>query len=72
MAIDVHGEEGRCEVMRIVTFKIEDDLLKLIDEYAKKNRMTRTDVIRTALTKFVREELAKEIMSHTNASSPKL
>lgn len=58
--------------MRVVTFKIEDDLLKLIDEYAKKNRMTRTDVIRTALTKFVREELAKEVLQTAKVEKIKL
>ena len=58
--------------MRIVTFKIDDDLLELIDAYAKKNGMTRTDVIRTALMKFIREELAKEVLPPAKVEKIKL
>ncbi len=40
--------------MRVVTIKIEEDLLKEIDEYAEKHGLYRSDVIRIAIREFLR------------------
>lgn len=42
--------------MRVVTFKIEEELLKLIDEYAELRGETRSEVIRKALLELLRGE----------------
>ncbi len=36
-------------MLRIVTFKLEEELLEEIDKYAQSRRLTRSDVIRLAL-----------------------
>jgi len=45
--------------MRVVTFKIEEDLLELIDQYAELRGETRSEVIRKALLELLREEREK-------------
>jgi len=45
--------------MRVVTFKIEEDLLELIDEYAELRGETRSEVIRKALIELIRGEREK-------------
>jgi len=46
--------------MRVVTFKIEENLLELLDRYAIINNMYRSEAIRKAIETFVREQLEKE------------
>lgn len=46
--------------MRVVTFKIEENLLVLLDVYAKNHRLHRSEAIRRAIEKLVKEELEKE------------
>ncbi|QJF12278.1 putative transcriptional regulator [Saccharolobus solfataricus rod-shaped virus 1] len=46
--------------MKVVTFKIDEDLLELLDAYAIKNRLHRSEAIRKAIEKMVRDELSKE------------
>jgi len=46
--------------MRVVTFKIEEDLLELLDRYAIKYGLNRSEAIRRAITQLVREELKRE------------
>ena len=36
--------------MRVVTFKIEEELLRKLDLYAVNNRLTRSDAIREAIS----------------------
>lgn len=45
--------------MRVVTFKIEEELLELIDEYAELRGETRSEVIRKALMELLRGEKEK-------------
>ncbi|MCD6114310.1 MAG: ribbon-helix-helix protein, CopG family [Thermoprotei archaeon] len=45
--------------MRVVTFKIEEELLELIDQYAELRGETRSEVIRKALMELLREEREK-------------
>ncbi|QGR18450.1 MULTISPECIES: ribbon-helix-helix protein, CopG family [Sulfolobaceae] len=44
--------------MRVVTFKIEEDLLQQLDLYALNNRITRSEIIREALIRYLREKKA--------------
>ncbi len=46
--------------MRVVTFKIEEDLLDLLDSYTIKYGLSRSAAIRKAIEKMVRDELSKE------------
>ena len=46
--------------MRVVTFKIEEDLLELLDRYAIINNMYRSEAIREAIKHFVKKQLEKE------------
>jgi metal-responsive CopG/Arc/MetJ family transcriptional regulator len=46
--------------MRVVTFKIEEDLLELLDSFAIKNKMNRSEAIRTAIIYLLKEAKEKE------------
>jgi len=46
--------------VRVVTFKIEEDLLELLDRYAIINNMYRSEAIREAIKHFVKKQLEKE------------
>jgi len=46
--------------MRTVTFKIEPQLLELLDLYAINHGMQRSEAIRLAIERLVREELLQE------------
>jgi len=41
--------------MRVVTFKAEEDLLELLDRYAMKYNLNRSEAIRKAITDMVDE-----------------
>jgi len=46
--------------LRNTSFKIDENMLSQIDAYAIKHRITRSDVIRLAIQRFLEEELEKE------------
>ena len=46
--------------MRVVTFKVEEDLLELLDRYAIKHGLNRSEAIRKAIVTLVKQELEKE------------
>jgi metal-responsive CopG/Arc/MetJ family transcriptional regulator len=46
--------------MRIVTFKVEEDLLELLDRYAIKYKLSRSEAIRKAIENLVKDEVNKE------------
>jgi metal-responsive CopG/Arc/MetJ family transcriptional regulator len=46
--------------MRVITFKIEEDTLELLDKYAIKNKLNRSEAIRKAIETLVKGELEKE------------
>ncbi len=46
--------------MRVVTFKLEEDLLELLDRYAIKYGLNRSEAIRKAIETLVKQELEKE------------
>jgi len=45
--------------MRIVTFKVEEDLLELLDMYAMKHKISRSEAIREGISRIV-DELKNE------------
>ena len=48
--------------MRVVTIKIEEDLLELLDRYAIKYGLNRSEAVRKAIELLVRQELEKEVV----------
>ncbi len=46
--------------MRVVTFKVEADLLEQIDIYAMNHGLNRSEAIRLAMQKLIEEERKKE------------
>ena len=46
--------------MRIVTFKIEEELLKKLDLYAVNNRVSRSEAIRKAIESFLTQFIVQE------------
>jgi metal-responsive CopG/Arc/MetJ family transcriptional regulator len=49
--------------VRVVTFKVEEDLLELLDRYAIKYGLNRSEAIRKAIEALVKQELEKESVS---------
>ncbi len=49
--------------MKVVTFKLEEDLLEQLDKYAIKHGLKRSEAIRKAIELLVRQELEKESIS---------
>jgi|OSPMetMinimDraft_2_1075162.scaffolds.fasta_scaffold02277_5 metal-responsive CopG/Arc/MetJ family transcriptional regulator len=47
--------------MRTVTFKIEDDVLELLDSYAIEHRLYRSEAIREAIEFFIREKMKESV-----------
>ena len=45
--------------MRIVTFKLDEELLQKLDRYAMNHRLYRAEVIRMALEEFLKNHEAK-------------
>jgi len=58
--------------MRVVTFKIEEDLLELLDKYAIENNMFRSEAIREAIEHFVKENMKKETVTVAKVEKIKL
>ncbi|GBF08887.1 ribbon-helix-helix protein, CopG family [Aeropyrum pernix] len=44
------------KTLRVVSFKIEEDLLELLEEYARRKNLTKSEIIRRALEKYLREK----------------
>ncbi|MGC9106497.1 MAG: ribbon-helix-helix protein, CopG family [Thermoprotei archaeon] len=41
--------------MRVITFKVDEDLLRKLDIYAINRRLSRSDVIREAIERYLKE-----------------
>ncbi|MDT7901233.1 MULTISPECIES: ribbon-helix-helix protein, CopG family [Acidianus] len=41
--------------MRVITFKAEEELLQKLDLYAANRRLTRSEIIRDAIRKYLEE-----------------
>jgi metal-responsive CopG/Arc/MetJ family transcriptional regulator len=48
--------------LRVITFKIEEELLELLDRYAIKYKLNRSEAIRRAIDLMVKEEFKNEII----------
>ncbi len=46
--------------LRVITFKVEEDLLEKIDLVVEKLGITRSDLIRTAIESFIKVYSVKE------------
>lgn len=44
------------KLLRVVTFKLDHEILEVLDRYAKEKRKHRSEVIREAIIRFLREE----------------
>jgi hypothetical protein len=59
---EVTVAEGRraggrgCMAMRVVSFKIDEELLEMLEEYARKRRMTKSEVIRRAIEAYIKDK----------------
>jgi metal-responsive CopG/Arc/MetJ family transcriptional regulator len=49
--------------LRVITFKAEDYLLELLDRYAIKHGLNRSQAIRKAIENLVRDEVNKETVN---------
>ena len=48
--------------MRIVTFKVDEDLLYLLDRYARSIGVSRSDVIREAIREYLERRGVKVVL----------
>ncbi len=58
--------------MRVITFKAEEDLLELLDRYAIRYGLNRSEAIRKAIEKMVKEEMSKETVPVARVERMKL
>ena len=58
--------------LRVVTFKIEEDTLELLDKYAIKYKLNRSEAIRKAIETLVKGELEKETVPVARVEKIKL
>ena len=58
--------------MRVVTFKVEEDLLELLDRYAMKYSLNRSEAIRKAIMEMVKDEIKHEVVPPTRVEKMKL
>ena len=45
--------------MRVVSFKIDEDLLRLLEEYSRKKNVTKSEVIRQALRQYIQNQVER-------------
>ncbi|MGC8567155.1 MAG: DUF6290 family protein [Caldisphaera sp.] len=50
-------------VMKVVSFKLEDDLLEILEEYSKKRNVTKSEIIRRALQNYISNEKDKPFIT---------
>jgi metal-responsive CopG/Arc/MetJ family transcriptional regulator len=46
--------------MRVVTFKVEEDLVELLDTYAIRHGLNRSEAIRKIIEQVVKEDLSED------------
>lgn len=49
--------------MRVVSFKIEEDLLAMLEEYARKRNITKSEIIRRALKQYMAKQEDKPFIT---------
>jgi len=45
--------------VRVVSFKIDEDLLSLLEEYSRKKNVTKSEIIRRALRQYIQDRVEK-------------
>ena len=45
--------------MRVVSFKVEEELLDILEQYAERKRISKSELIRRALRNYIREHEEK-------------
>ncbi len=45
--------------VRVVSFKVEEELLDILEEYARKKKISKSELIRRALRNYIREHEEK-------------
>lgn len=58
--------------MRVVTFKIDEEVFEMLDRYAIKHGYNRSEVIRKAIEKLVMEEVNTEVVPVAKVEKIKL
>ena len=58
--------------MRIVTIKMEEDLLEQLDAFAIRNKLNRSEAIRLAIQKMLKEEQKKMTVHKAKVEKIKL
>ncbi len=58
--------------MRVVTFKVEEDLLELLDRYAIRYNLNRSEAIRKAIMEMVTDEIKHETVPPARVEKMKL
>ena len=49
--------------MKVVSFKLEDDLLEILEEYSKKRNVTKSEIIRRALQNYIMTDKDKPFVT---------
>lgn len=57
---------------RNITFKISDELLTVLDAYAERHKLYRSEVIRIAIEKLIIDEFKKENISKASIEKMEL
>ncbi len=53
----------RCRTMRVVSFKIEEELLELLERYAILKNMSKSEVIRRAIKRYISENFESPVIT---------
>ncbi len=51
------------QAMRVVSFKIEEELLDMLEEIARKKRVTKSEIIRRALRQYIMKQDEKPFVT---------
>lgn len=49
--------------MRVVSFKADEDLLVLLEEFSKKKNISKSEIIRRALRLYISRELSEPVVT---------
>jgi len=51
------------QLMKVVSFKLEDELLEILEEYSKKRNVTKSEIIRRALQNYIMADKDKPFVT---------
>ncbi|MCP6729962.1 MULTISPECIES: CopG family transcriptional regulator [Metallosphaera] len=58
--------------MKVITFKVDEDLLIMLEAYSMNHRLNRSEAIRKAIEKMVKDEISKEKVPKARVEAVKL